>query len=362
MESLVANYASSDEEDEAKRPSSDSNSRASYLFSALPKPAQPRKASLYDDEEIPKSDKPKPSSLFFSLPEPKSQDSEQSVSNPSPSEPKPKRVVQFKPPMIPSWAKSANFEDDDEEDEDPKQSKRRQEPVQASSVKSFLSSIPAPRNSTTLGALPSALGSGRRAMVEMEAMDLTLRESGMDQSVGNQDGVVHQNEGNYVNHATTYDGSYVSSTDQYPGNGEASSHWGYESYGSDGNYADSGQYEINWVDRSVSMVPEAAGVSEIKVAVPGKRRKNDVPTEIVEVKQDELMKNRPRADQAKLTGIAFGPSYQPTSTKGKPTKLHKRKHQIGSLFYDMKQKEMELAERRAKGFLTKAETQAKYGW
>uniref|UniRef100_A0A7N2KWR9 Uncharacterized protein n=1 Tax=Quercus lobata TaxID=97700 RepID=A0A7N2KWR9_QUELO len=54
--------------------------------------------------------------------------------------------------------------------------------------------------------------------------------------------------------------------------------------------------------------------------------------------------------------------FTPVSTKGKPTKLHKRKHQIGSLFYDMKQKEMELTERRAKGFLTKAETQAKYGW
>lgn len=54
---------------------------------------------------------------------------------------------------------------------------------------------------------------------------------------------------------------------------------------------------------------------------------------------------------------------QPVSTaKGKPSKLHKRKHQIGTLYHDMKQKEMELAERRAKGFLTKAETQAKYGW
>ncbi|KAL6576858.1 hypothetical protein OROMI_011134 [Orobanche minor] len=54
--------------------------------------------------------------------------------------------------------------------------------------------------------------------------------------------------------------------------------------------------------------------------------------------------------------------FQPVSTKGKPTKLHKRKHQIGSLYFDMRQKEMELAERRAKGFLTKAQTQAKYGW
>ncbi|KDO61948.1 hypothetical protein CISIN_1g0355062mg, partial [Citrus sinensis] len=52
----------------------------------------------------------------------------------------------------------------------------------------------------------------------------------------------------------------------------------------------------------------------------------------------------------------------PVSVKGKPSKLHKRKHQIGSLFFDMKQKEMELAERRAKGLLTKAQTHGKYGW
>lgn len=53
---------------------------------------------------------------------------------------------------------------------------------------------------------------------------------------------------------------------------------------------------------------------------------------------------------------------QAVSTKGKPTKLHKRKHQISSLYFDMKQKEMELAERRARGLLTKAQTQGKYGW
>ncbi|KAL6888438.1 hypothetical protein ACP4OV_009464 [Aristida adscensionis] len=97
--------------------------------------------------------------------------------------------------------------------------------------------------------------------------------------------------------------------------------------------------------------------------IGGKRGRNDMPTEILEVNQAELMKNRPKVDKSKLTGLAFGPSYQPApSEKGKPSKLHKRKHQIGSLYFDMKSKEMELAERRAKGFLTKAETQAKYGW
>ncbi|PSR86291.1 Proline-rich protein like [Actinidia chinensis var. chinensis] len=110
------------------------------------------------------------------------------------------------------------------------------------------------------------------------------------------------------------------------------------------------------------MPSDIAATAEVTVKLPGKRGRNDIPQEIVEVKQDELIKNRPREDQARLTGIAFGPSYQPVSTKGKPSKLHKRKHQIGSLYFDMKNKEMELSERRAKGFLTKAETQAKYGW
>lgn len=51
-----------------------------------------------------------------------------------------------------------------------------------------------------------------------------------------------------------------------------------------------------------------------------------------------------------------------SSSKDKPSKIHRRKHQIGTLLHDMKSKEMELLERRAKGNLTKAETHAKYGW
>ncbi|CAH1413922.1 unnamed protein product [Lactuca virosa] len=121
------------------------------------------------------------------------------------------------------------------------------------------------------------------------------------------------------------------------------------------------------------MQPEISEVAVIQnmTRVPGKRGRNEILHEIIEVSQDELMKNRPREDQVKSTGIAFGPSYQSpildyfqsaSSGKGKPTKLHKRKHQIGSLYFDMRSKEMELAERRSKGFLTKAETRAKYGW
>ena len=64
-------------------------------------------------------------------------------------------------------------------------------------------------------------------------------------------------------------------------------------------------YGSNWGD-TVSGSSQSAVVT-----VLGKRGRKEIPTEeIVEIKQDELMKNRPREDQVKLTGIAFGPSYQ----------------------------------------------------
>lgn len=78
-----------------------------------------------------------------------------------------------------------------------------------------------------------------------------------------------------------------------------------QSYGSGVDYG--GGYEGSWsdgsIDRGASVVADV-GMSK------GKRGRNEMPIEIVEVKQEELVKNRPREDQAKLTGIAFGPSYQ----------------------------------------------------
>lgn len=51
-----------------------------------------------------------------------------------------------------------------------------------------------------------------------------------------------------------------------------------------------------------------------------------------------------------------------SSSEDKSSKLQRRKHQIGTLLHDMKARQMELLDRRVKGSLTKAETQAKYGW
>ncbi|XP_031271362.1 uncharacterized protein LOC116129767 isoform X1 [Pistacia vera] len=395
MDSLLATYASSDDDEEQPQQQQSTSS----FFSALPKPKsfslfsslpQPHKSPITKTPIQPKpTSNSNNSSIFSSLPQPKSQSSQ-------PPEKSTKRVVRIIPAI-----KSNNFDEDDEDEEEEKQRKKRKESQilnQDSSVKSFLSSIPAPKSSATLGVLHANQGSGRRSIIETEApaasssgfdaknessadqneVSYASYELGSDQnaidyanqypSVGNyaihevgsdQNTVDHyQNEQNYASREVgsdqnvgTYENyvGYESSIDPNMHSVDGSRYVNYKSYNGHGDY---GQFE------SGAMVQETASFR-----VPRKRGKNEIPTEIVEVKQDELMKDRPREDQVKLTGKAFGPSYQqPVSTKGKPTKLHKRKHQISSLYFDMKQKEMELAERRARGFQTKAQTQGKYGW
>ncbi|XWS28146.1 hypothetical protein CRYUN_Cryun25bG0040500 [Craigia yunnanensis] len=422
MESLLANYASSDEDEEERQhpqhpPLPSSSSHVSSLFPTLPRPKssspfsslpQPKQAPIIpvartnrnEDFEFPKPSIPhtqNPSSLFSSPPLPKSQTPLQQQ---PPNPPNVKRIVQFKLPINPN-NQDDDDDDDDEENEEEKERRRRRESQtldQGPSVKSFLSSIPAPRNSTTLGVALSS-GSGRRSIIEthvptsppamfkdkneasidQSAPNYSNYELGTDKNAGNSmnysDYVNHQlsidqNSGNYGNYESGSDQSlgsyanycsYQSSSDPNAGSIDVATTYGTGSYESFGNYP--GQYEKNWADGSgATTLLNTTGMAEIGVKVKGKRGRNELPAEIVEVKQDELMKNRPREDQVKMTGIAFGPSYQPASTKGKPSKLQKRKHQIGSLYFDMKQKEMELQERRSRGLLTKAETQAKYGW
>ncbi|XP_051131855.1 uncharacterized protein LOC127251938 [Andrographis paniculata] len=447
MDSLLANYASSDEDDGEEQPLPtapagkpgrskpesiaggnvdgdflpDSGTRRGGIFGSLPPPT---KSSLFNSLPPPKSDHlplPKPegkvdrraeaderegisnpnpkssssTSLFSSLPSPK-------LTAPSSSSTSSKKVVQFRPPtMTSAYAARADYEDDDEEeDEKERQRKRSKASLSTSSASSFLSSIPAPKHSTTLGALPSASGTGRRSMLETDTPASSASTVGAE--VANaDDGYTKDQSSEMVYDYSTqaYYSGYSSVSSSGVGvnsdglSGESHAYYGTYNVGStagddanvntnlgsyegvdysyvneqnvgytdyDGGYGNNAQYEDNWV--TVSAVPEASGVIENVLPVPGKRGRKDVPPQIVEVNQDELMKNRPRQDQVKLTGIAFGPAYQPTSTKGKPTKLHKRKHQIGALYFDMKQKEMELAERRSQGLLTKAQTQAKYGW
>ncbi|XP_073022386.1 uncharacterized protein [Primulina eburnea] len=456
MDSLLANYVSSDEEEREeqkehlKPPSeplvskseaedqdfpSKSTSRPGGIFSSLPPP----KSSLFNslpppksqsfpktkpetnyvqqneqiDDQVLENSKPKVSSLslFSSLPLPKSLTSASSSTTS-------KKVVQFRPPpMINPFSSGVNDDDEDEDEED-RQRKRSRELLSTSSAMSFLSNMPAPKNSATLGALPSALGSGRRCIIESEARDSTESVTGSGKAISSNVGLVND-QSDEINHDNSSWGLGSKSTANYSGNepfhGEdiasaglvnsnlgssevesdelnyrysgisgSESYYGHHiggqfvsvgpeavdySYGTEDhtdypNYATDNPWDENHgADASImTTFPEASGGLENALNVSRRRGRSDAPQDIVEVKQDELMKNRPREDQTKMTGIAFGPAYQPTSTKGKPSKLHKRKHQIGSLLFDMKQKEMELAERRSKGYATKAQTQAKYGW
>ncbi|KAI4335353.1 hypothetical protein L6164_014006 [Bauhinia variegata] len=462
MESLLANYASSDEERQEQeqkpipanpyKPSSEHgespSSKASSIFSSLPQPKSSLFQSLPQPKQTPKSTnslvddntdvdweaeagpklsdsgntsksssifsslpRPKGSSInpssaesltgvddtdnysgvsktisssspFSSLPRPKSQIPEQAVTSVSSSGPSTKRVVRFRPPIF-SSVKRGELDDEDEDDDREKEesSRKKLESLnQTPSVKSFLSSIPAPRNTATLGVQTSS-GSGRRSIVETEAPASNANSSSVENN-----SQVDRNAGDYANY--DYHSNHQYGTDQ--GNFMNSDSYGNYSSGIDQNtsiqpeagisgaatlyygnthphasystYGDYGQYGNNWIDGAAATAPEVSEINDIVVKASGKRGRNEIPSEIIEVNQAELVKNRPREDQVKLTGIAFGPAYQPVSAKGKPSKLHKRKHQIGSLFFDMKQKEMELSERRARGMLTKAETQAKYGW
>ncbi|KAL1218371.1 hypothetical protein V5N11_028079 [Cardamine amara subsp. amara] len=351
MDSLVASYASSDEEEEETqqrresftvKSSVTSSSSSSSLFSGIPQPKELRSSEDGDFGSRGKS------SLFISsLPPPKS-----SISS-APSS-IPKRVVQIRLPVNP---RPSNLDDDDEDDEEEEKARKKRKQMESSSVshnssvKSFLSAMPAPKSSQALGALPSlGSGSGRRSILEIEtpAIEIAHTESGS----------IDQNQSyESFNHSNS-ETEQIAGVDNY----YATGYGGYEtnpSFGSSygGNTWNGCEFE------ATTGLPEAV-VAMDSGARRGRRGRNDIPTKIIEVKQDELMKNRPRVDQVKSTGIAFGPAYQPesSSSKGKVSKLHKRKHQITALFMDMKHKETELAERRSRGLLTKAETQAKYGW
>ncbi|PKA63911.1 Abscisic acid-insensitive 5-like protein 4 [Apostasia shenzhenica] len=484
MDSLFANYASSDDEEDAQacHPPPSPN-RSSAFFSALPSPKSsslfsllpPLKSSASPLPSLPPpkfqlgnpslptavneggegreptrkspssavfSALPPPknssSSIFTSLPPPKSR--HEITSNRPPAEQNPKRVVQFTIPLKSSMLKSQDFDDDDD-DEEGKGSKPRKDASFSSAHKALSSMLPAPKNLLCLAPAQS-LGASRRESLQADVPSADPpRCTETEQVVGEFTSYAGINEeqgraassgtyssergiSGYENYAN-YDANVTGYLDSTYASNPAATRWEH-GYGKDMGYEN---YTAHWpddfVDGTTSEVPEIGRIS-------GKRGRNNVPTEILEVKQDELMKNRPREDQVKLTGIAFGPSYQDVqqhpgaplarqssiysltfeelqsmmgdldknfgsmsmdeflkniwtaeetqamansvrssvgsegapaaSSKGKPSKLHKRKHQIGSLYFDMKQKEMELAERRSRGLLTKAETQAKYGW
>ncbi|KAF3794557.1 hypothetical protein EJ110_NYTH07104 [Nymphaea thermarum] len=398
MDSLLANYASSDDEDEQPeggtlRPSfrppnsappplpepfsasnrGQSESKASpfgslpppkassSLFTSLPHPKS--SSSLFTSLPPPKTSSSLPplksssSSLFTSLPPPK-------TSKSSSSGPAPKKVIQFRPPIDPNLLKPGFDDDDDDEDERQSKIPRKKEADSSSNISSFsnLSALlPPPKQSLGTSSF------SRRSVIETDRSENRVEErassnaeASLNADVPLQDsypehGVEYPNWG-YGGDACGMDGDaggMSGDVTQYQGN--------YGEYGTQ-QYWDGNSGYGNWADGSSSVGDQSESLVASINEIERKRGRNEIPANVIEVKQDQLMSNRPRQDQVKLTGIAFGPSHQPVSSGLKPSKLHRRKHQIQSLYYDMKQKETELAERRAKGLLTKAQTQAKYGW
>ena len=88
--------------------------------------------------------------------------------------------------------------------------------------------------------------------------------------------------------------------------------------------------------------------------------------QIVSITQEKLKYVAPTANAAaNAAQNAFGPQYQAQLRKeagAKGSKTARRKHQIGTLYHDMKITELEMLEKRTGSQKSKAETAAKYGW
>mmetsp|Transcript_24738 Transcript_24738/g.58878 ORF Transcript_24738/g.58878 Transcript_24738/m.58878 type:complete len:360 (-) Transcript_24738:112-1191(-) len=119
--------------------------------------------------------------------------------------------------------------------------------------------------------------------------------------------------------------------------------------------------------------PEAPGLAMLQEELKKERerqmklgRKPGKSPQIVCIDQEKLKYVAPTSNAAaNALQNAFGPQYQAQLRKeagDKGSKLARRKHQIGTLYHDVKMAEIEMLENRTKSQKSKAETAAKYGW
>ncbi|KAL0906430.1 hypothetical protein M5K25_024925 [Dendrobium thyrsiflorum] len=350
MDSLLANYASSDDDGEAEevsraipRPKLSSLSNAlpppksSSFFSSPPPPRISNSSSPSSSSSLETPNQPQSSSIFSTLPPPKTSSSSTFSSLPAPkslsgnssNKPSsdPKRVVHFTLPLNPSILKSLDPDDDEEEE---KGRKVRKDTSSSSTPKALSSMLPAPKNSLCIAPAPS-FGASRRSSLQTD-----------DPSANCPQGSKTEHEvGSFASYSEY--GAEQGMAVGYEACGSYSAEQGFNDYenykNDDGNWSSgvvnpaavssvdatyASPARIGWEQENAnsfgyrsymdgwSNVSSGATTSEIPDIgrIAGKRGRTDIPTEIVEVKQDELMKNRPRDDQIKSTGIAFGPAYQ----------------------------------------------------
>ncbi|KAL4435571.1 hypothetical protein ABPG77_002534 [Micractinium sp. CCAP 211/92] len=118
-------------------------------------------------------------------------------------------------------------------------------------------------------------------------------------------------------------------------------------------------------DPAEAMLAAALAAEREKAARRGQRDAvGGIQIKEVHAEQIRYMAPGQRAEVNALRN-AFGSDYEAKLRQEAgpdPTKLAKRRHQIGSLYHYAKQKELEQLEQRAQGSKSKAETQRKYGW
>lgn len=253
-----------------------------------------------------------------------------------------KKVVFLKP----LWS-SSDLGSDDDDDDGEKKAKAKEESAQVPMSQTL--SLPPPKHSFGLAALPSY--AGRRVVVDTDtsapaAATATKRESanygektaslGVDGAPASDYGYfssgcttdgssdpysdvgseVYGDCGNYNNQEKVQSTSYGEKAAALGVDGAAASDYGYYSSDPHCNVGGEGyggypQYGSAWGDGAMAA---PAPLSNFLVGDgrrnKGKRGRDEVPSEVLEVKQDELVKNRPREDQTRMTGIAFGPAYQ----------------------------------------------------
>ncbi|KAG0604027.1 hypothetical protein M758_10G138400 [Ceratodon purpureus] len=303
-----------------------------------------------------------------------------------------KQVVAFKPPI------DVSVLEDDDDDWRPAQKRVKKEVESVVKGAGGLQALlPAPKNSLGLG---SALGGGgggggRRAAMEVAARTEDVKAEPLAvnsrvsvsaaapevkrEGLGSQGRVQYDNSAYAVDESAAFapqipysneaygwtapQGAYAPADEKPQSVHNVNSHYEQQNWQYTGNASHSSQSsQASYAPASSEPVSDPVAQVLQAERRRGREDKMAAPT-IIEVKQADLTGGKVREDQLRSTGIAFGPSYQPvSSSKDKPSKIQRRKHQIGTLLHDMKAREMELLDRRAKGNLTKAETQAKYGW
>lgn len=313
MESLVASYASSSSDDEGddsiKLPPP--SKPKSSVFSSLPPPKSNLPPYKHNPKPSSSSSQPNPkpssSSLFSALPNPKSQ-------NQHPPPQIPKNIVQFRPPINPITPHEDDDDDDVFDNDKHKKTSESLNSIKDSSFKSLSSLIPAPRNSMSLGGSSSSSGTARRSTLQADEPTNyhTATATATAAATATCNALPPPPSNDCANYDATYGPSYNDASNLAPPPDN------YENYAATYDVTYPGyqtnfdqQYENNWIDKSDTTAQTTPTMPvEFMGRKSGKRGRNDSPAEMIEVKQDELMKNRPREDTAKLTGIAFGPSYQ----------------------------------------------------